>query len=281
MAELMTGEGAILLAGVLAVGLFAGFIGGLFGIGGGIVIVPALYAVFGILHVSPDAQIKVAVATSLATIIVTSSRSVMAHARRGAVEWPVLKAWWLWIAVGSVAGVAVAKAIPADLLTIVFALGAFAIAVRRILERDPKAGEPAQEERPIPTGPVRWLLAGGTGMASSVMGIGGGVIGVMILTGYGRPIHKAIATASGFGLLIAVPGAIGFMISGWGVDGLPPGSVGFVNLPAFAVIAAMTAMTAPLGARVAHALSRTLLSRVFAGYLALTAVLLLKDVLAG
>lgn len=273
----MDAELALLAGGLLVVGLFAGLIGGLFGIGGGIVIVPALYAIFHVLDVPDAVNIKLAVGTSLSTILITSWRSLKTHADHGAVDFDILKSWAPWIAAGAAGGAVAARFLSADVLTLVFALGALAVALRRAL-----GGEP--EERPdreMPTGLARDALGAGTGFVSALMGIGGGVLGVMMMTGFGRPIHRAIATASGFGLAIAVPGTIGFILAGLGAEGAPPLSVGYVNLAAFALIALMTAVTAPVGARLAHRLDKQLLSRVFAVYLALTAVLLLRDVLAG
>jgi len=275
-------ETALLLALLLAAGAFAGVVAGLFGIGGGVVIVPALYAVFGYLGVDEAVRMHAAIGTSLSTIIVTSLRSLGAHGRRGAVDGAVLRAWGPWIAGGAVAGAAVADAVSAQLLTLVFAGGAAAVAGRNafLALTSGTAGRRAPgPESPLPGGAARAALAGGTGFFSSLLGIGGGVIGVAIMTAFGRPIHQAVGTASGFGVAIAAPGTLGFALAGWGAPGLPPASLGYVNLAGFAAIAAMTAVTAPLGARLAHALSHRTLSAVFAVYLALTAALLVRDAL--
>lgn len=269
-------ELAGLIALMLLVGAFAGLVGGLFGIGGGIIIVPALYTVFGFLGVEDAVRIKVAVGTSLATIIITSLRSVRTHRKHGAVDMELLKAWAPWIGAGAICGAVLARFVSAGFLTVFFALCLLALSIHKgfFKVREKPAGTAH-----VPGGIIRVSLASGVGLASSLMGIGGGVMGVVILTGFGRSIHQAIGTAAGFGLAIAVPGAVGFALSGLGQAGLPPVSVGFVNLPAFACIAGMSFLTAPLGANLAHRLDKGLLNRIFAGYMALTALLLLADTL--
>ncbi len=262
---------------LLAVGLFAGFLGGLFGIGGGVVIVPALYAASGQLGVPEDARIKLAVGTSLATIIITSIRSLRAHQKHGAVDVALLKNWMGLLACGAILGAVIARYASGDGLTIFFAVAVFLVALQKLRPLKPtpeREGFP-----PLPNNVIRIPSTLIIGTASSLMGIGGGVMAVIVLTSIGRTIHQAIATAAGFGLAIAVPGTLGFMLAGQGVSGLPLGSIGFVNLPAFAVIAAMTFLTAPLGAKLAHKLDKTWLNRIFAGYLCITACLMLRDAL--
>lgn len=270
----------LLVAVMLGVGLFAGFIGGLFGIGGGVVIVPALYTAFGLQGVDDMVRIKLAVGTSLATIIITSWRSVRTHLSHGMVDVDLLKSWAPWIAGGAAFGALAARHADAQFLSVFFALGIIVLALQKIFF-PPKEHKEKAALAPVPKGGVPVLVGGGVGLASSLMGIGGGVLGVIILTGYGRTIHQAIATAAGFGLAIAVPGAAGFVLAGLGAVGLPAFSLGFVYLPAFAGIAMMTALTAPIGARFAHQLDKTWLNRIFAAYMLITGVLLLGDVLAG
>jgi uncharacterized membrane protein YfcA len=263
---------------LLGTGAFAGLLGGLFGIGGGVVIVPVLYAVFGAMDVSEAVRIKLAVGTSLATIVVTSARSLRAHHAAGRVEWPLLLRWAPFIAGGAAAGALLARVVSADVLTLVFALGILVIAVQRgLFGRDE-----ARAEANLPPLSVQWTLAVGTGLASALMGIGGGVFGVLLLTAFGRSVHVAVATAAGFGLAIAVPGALGFALAGQGVGqgaGLPWGTVGLVSLPAFAAVAAASALTAPLGARLAHGLPARVLNRTFGAYLLVTGGLLLREAL--
>ena len=265
------------LIALVGAGLFAGFLGGLFGIGGGIVVVPALYTLFTALGVPEQVVIKTAVGTSLATIIVTSLRSLSAHHKKGAVEVSILKNWGPWIAGGAIAGAIMTRFIDANLLTLLFAVGALLIGLQKLtsLRSVEKAESTAKQSSiPLSTGAV---LGSATGVLSAIMGVGGGILGVLILTHFGRSMHKAVATAAGFGVAIAIPGTIGMMIAGWGIEGLPSWSVGFVNLPAFLVVAAMTFISAPFGARAAHRLKGRTLTLVFALYLLLTAGLLIRD----
>ena len=255
---------------LLAAGAIAGSLGGLFGIGGGVVVVPALYAVFTALDVPEAARIKLAVGTSLATIVVTSVRSLRAHDRTGRVDRALLRAWAPFIACGALVGSGIARILPADGLTALFAFGVLIIGVQRLL-----AGGRTRRDAALPSVSVQRGLALGTGTLSSLMGIGGGVFGVLLLTRFGRTTHQAVATAAGFGLAIALPGALGFALLGSGEG--PWGTVGAVNMPAFAIVAAASASTAPFGARLAHALPSTALSRAFAAYLLVTGVLLILE----
>lgn len=267
-------EHAVLLVGVLVAGFAAGFAGGLFGIGGGIVTVPALYAAFRALGVEDGPSLKTAIGTSLAVIIVTSIRSLMTHHRAGHVDAEMLRAWAPWIALGAGAGGALAKWAPAELLTVVFAGGAFYIAWRRLFaEHKPPAasGSLLRKRMKIP-------LGAGTGLFSSLMDIGGGAVGVMVMTVAGRTMHQAIATSAGFGVAVAVPGVVGFILSGRGAEGLPPFSLGFVNGPAFAAMALTAAIAAPMGARLAHRVDGARLSKLFGAYVLVAAVLLAWDV---
>lgn len=257
---------------LIGAGLIAGFVGGLFGIGGGVVIVPALYLVFTALGVDESVRMHVAVATSLSTIVSTSWRSLAAHTRAGAVDFDVLKAWTPWITFGALVGAAVAGFASSELLLIVFGAGLLLIAAQMGL------GSPNWRlAADLPTGAPRAALAGGIGFFSALMGIGGGAFGVTVMTLCGRPIHRAVATASGFGAAIALPGALGYAIAGWGRAGLPPWSLGFVSLPGFVALAALTALTAPLGARLAHRLPQLTLKRAFSIFLAFVALNMLRE----
>lgn len=263
----MSGEAWAMLAGLAVAGLFAGFIGGLFGVGGGVVVVPALYALFGVLGVDDGVRLHVAIGTSLSTIIATSWRSLAAHAKAGAVEVEVLRAWGPWIVAGALLGAGLAGAADTRVLLVIFSGGLLLVAAQMGF------GDPRWRlARDLPGGAARAGIAAGIGLLSAMMGIGGGAFGVTVMTACGRPIHRAVATASGFGAAIALPGALVYAFSGWSREGLPPWSLGFVNLPGFLVLAALTAITAPIGARLAHRLPQATLKRAFAAFLALTAL---------
>lgn len=252
-------------------GLFAGFVGGLFGIGGGAVVVPALYYVFTALGVDEAVRMHVAVGTSLSTIVSTSWRSLSTHMKAGAVDFDVLRTWGPWITGGAIAGAAIAGLVNNEVLLIVFGGGLLLIAAQMAF------GSPAwRVANDLPTGAARAGIAGGIGVLSAMMGVGGGAFGVTVMTLCGRPIHQAVATASGFGAAIALPAALGYVIAGWGRAGLPPWSLGFVSAPGFVVLAILTAITAPIGARLAHRLPVLILRRAFALFLALVALNMLR-----
>lgn len=262
------------VVGLVAAGLAAGFVGGLFGIGGGIVIVPALFFVFTALGVDESIRMHVAVGTSLSTIIATSWRSLATHMKAGAVDVEVLKSWSPWISLGALAGAALAGFANTEMLLIIFGGGLLLIAAQMGL-----ANPNWRLFSDLPRGGARAVIASAQGMLSALMGIGGGAIGVTVMTLCGRPIHQAVATASGFGAAIAIPASIGYAIAGWGREGLPPWSLGFVSVPGFVFLALLTATTAPIGARLAHRLPQLTLKRAFAGALALIAFNMLREAL--
>jgi uncharacterized protein len=268
----MSGELIFFLLALGGAGLAAGFIGGLFGVGGGVVIVPVLYHVFGLLGVDDEVRAHAAVATSLSTIIATSWRSVATHAKAGAVDFEMLKAWTPWVAAGAVIGGFGAGAASASVLLMVFGVGLLVIAANMAFGRDSWRLASA-----LPTGAVRAGVGGAIGALSALMGIGGGAFGVTLMTLCGRPIHQAVATASGFGAAIALPATLAYIVVGWGREGLPLGSLGYVNLLGFGVLAVLTAITAPIGARLSHRLDRALLKRLFAAFLAVMALNLLRE----
>jgi uncharacterized membrane protein YfcA len=268
----MTSEILMFVAGLTAAGLLAGFVGGLFGIGGGVVIVPALYFVLTALGVDESVRMHVAVGTSLSTIISTSWRSLSTHMKAGAVAIDILKAWTPWIVLGAIFGAAVAGLVNTEALQAVFGVGLLLVAVQIGLT-SPNWRVSAD----LPRGAARAGVAGSIGALSAMMGIGGGAFGATVMTLCGRPIHQAVATASGFGAAIAQPAALGYIISGWGREGLPPWSLGFVSVPGFILLALLTAITAPIGARLAHRLPQLFLKRAFAALLALIAFNMLRE----
>lgn len=259
-------EIAILLAAVLAAGLFAGLIAGLFGVGGGTVIVPALFYAFETLGLGGEGNLHTAVGTSLAVIIAVSIRSLTAHRGHGAVDEQVLKTWTPWIGLGGAIGAVLAGLSSEEGLALVYAAVALLVAAQLGLGNDRWRLAPD-----LPTGWPRRGLGAGIGAASAMMGVGGGALGSMLMTLCGRPIHQAVATASGFGLAIGVPAAIGFVVTGWSAEGRPPWSLGYVNLPAVLVMGLLTTAVAPFGARLAHRLDRNVLRRLFGAFLAVTA----------
>lgn len=264
-----------LIVALLAVGGVAGLTAGLFGIGGGAVMVPALFYAFSELGVPDDIVMHCAVATSAAVIILNALRSTRAHQKKEAVDmllvWPKSR-WWqsygLWIGVGAfAAAIWIAPRLSSDVLTRLFAGIALLVSLQFIF------GKPSFVFRnTVPRGPAPALAGGSVGILSSLMGIGGGSLSVPLLTLCGVPIHRAIGTAAAFGLFIAVPATIGFIISGWGIEGRPIGSLGYVNGLGFALITVAAWPMVPFGAKLAHKLDATLLRRIFGICLALVAL---------
>lgn len=263
------------IAALVAVGAGAGLIAGLFGIGGGVVMVPAMYYVLSALGYAEHAM-HAAVGTSLTVIVATSLRSVAAHAGKGAVDFEILKTWTPFIVLGALAGSAVADLAPGRALTALFG------AVALILSAQFFFGQPDWRlaDR-MPGQPARGLLAGTIGVLSSLMGIGGGVFGVTLMTLFGRPIHQAVGTAAGFGVAIGLPGAIGFMAAGLDEPGRAPFSIGYVNMAGFVCLAIAAVLLAPVGASLAHRLNAARLKQVFAIGLLLVALNMLREAAFG
>jgi len=261
---------AILIIAMLATGIVGGVLAGLLGVGGGIVIVPVLELVLELLGVPPDYRMHMAVATSLAVIIPTSISSARAHHIRGAVDINLAKRWAPFIALGAIIGVLIASQVSGPTLTAVFGIFALLVAAKMILPFDQKTITPE-----VPKGAAIAMIPTSIGTISSMMGIGGGTLTVVTLTLMGETIHRAVGTSALFGLLISIPGTIGFIVSGWGNEQLLPGSLGFVNMAGFAMIAPATVLAAPLGARLAHALSRRRLSQLFGLFLLIFATRML------
>lgn len=266
-------EWLIPLLGLLGAGLAAGFAGGVFGIGGGFVVVPALLVMLPLLGGDAGQYAHVAIGTSAATIIITSIRSVLSHNKRGSVDFEILKAWAPWIIVGDGVGVLLASHVDGRVLTMVFASGVLLMSLNFLV---PKLGDKVLCNE-MPSGVLRVGIAGGLGTFSSLLGIGGGTIAIMVMTLCGRSIHRAVGTASGVGTLIAIPSAIGFALIGLKEHGLPWGSVGFVNMPATVAIASMSILTAPLGVAAAHSLEPRMLKRIFGIYLIVIAIVMFHN----
>ncbi|MFV2092115.1 MAG: sulfite exporter TauE/SafE family protein [Hyphomicrobiales bacterium] len=259
---LPAGELAILAGVLLAGGALTGVLAGLFGVGGGAILVPVLYELFGFLGTDEAVRMHLSVATSLAVIIPTSIRSFSAHHAKGAVDMDMLRYWAPYVFFGVILGSLVIAVAPSQLLRVIFAVMMILIAARLVF-----ANERWRLGDDLPQNPARALWGGAIGLFSVLMGVGGGAMFSTIMMLYSRPIHQAVATSSGLGIVISIPATIGFIISGWSVSGLPPGSLGYVNLIGFVLIIPSSIAFAPLGVKLAHALSQRHLELAFATFL--------------
>ncbi|MDB5542503.1 MAG: rane protein [Devosia sp.] len=261
----------LLGGGLVGASIVAGIVAGLLGVGGGIVIVPVLYWLFTFTHFPEDLAMHMAVATSLATIITTSISSMRAHHKRGAVDFQLLRRWAPALAVGALAGGLAARFFEPAVLTGIFGTVGILVAVNLTIPK------PLVIAEHLPPNPVQVVIATVIGFVSSLMGIGGGTLGVPTMAAFNYPIHRAVGTASAFGLVISIPAVIGFIVSGWDIPGRPPLSLGYVSLIATAIILPFTTYFAPLGARLAHALEPKWVKRAFAIFLTLTAIKMLMS----
>lgn len=259
------------LAGGLALtGIVSGVFAGLLGIGGGAIIVPALAFALELMGFDSDVVQHVAVGTSLAIIIPTGISSALSHHKRGAVDVRVLKLWAPVIVVATLIGGLMAGWYTGNVLRIVFGVMAIFIAANIVLPFQQKLighlSASALTHR---------IFAGVVGYVSALMGVGGGSLSVPTIAALGATMHQAVGTGAAIGVFIAISGTVGFIISGWGASGLPPLSVGFINLPALLLIGVLAALTAPVGAALAHRLDQKTLKRVFAVFLLLVGLQML------
>lgn len=246
-----------LVGWLLLLGAATGFAAGLLGIGGGMLMVPFLTMLLSTRGFPIDIVVKVAIATSLTTILFTSLSSVRAHHKRGAVRWEIVRTLAPGMVVGSIAGAQVAHLLKGNLLAITFAVFVGFMATQMLFKREVRA------DRALP-GPGGMLTAGGLiGVLSAIVGAGGGFVTVPFLTRSNVRIHEAVATSAACGFPIALAGTLGYVIAGWNLQ-LPAGTVGYLYLPALVCIVATSMLTAPLGAKAAHAMSVADLKRVFA-----------------
>jgi uncharacterized membrane protein YfcA len=243
---------------LLSMGALAGTLAGLLGIGGGVIIVPVLALVFQHQGVAIDVLMHVSIGTSLATIVVTSLSSIRAHHQRGAIDWALFRRITPGIIVGGFLGSVLADAIPGAELRVLFAIFMFLVATQMMI-----AGTPAPH-RKLPQTPGILAVGVVIGSIAALMGVGGGAMSVPFMAWCNVHIRQAVATSAAIGFPIALAGAAGFMITGWGSEALPPWSIGYVNFPAFAGIVGASILFAPLGARLAHTIPPTLLKRIFA-----------------
>jgi uncharacterized membrane protein YfcA len=268
------GELVMLVAALILAGLVAGFLAGLLGIGGGGVLVPVLYEVFRILDVDPAIRMHMVLGTTLAIIAPTSLKSFAGHRAKGSVDLELLKRVAPWVVLGVVVGILTAKASSGTLLKWVWVIAAGFVSLKMALGREDWRLADQLPPRPWPE-----IGAGVIGFISTLMSIGGATFVVPLLTLYGYPILRAVATASGIGPLIALPGVIGFAWAGWDAPGLPPFSIGFVSLIAMVVVAPLSVYAAPYGVRVAHNIPRRTLELAFAAFLASVSIRFLIDLL--
>jgi uncharacterized protein len=243
---------------LLLLGSVTGFLAGLLGIGGGMLMVPFLTLLLTHKNFPPDLVIKMAVATSLATICFTSIASVRAHHSRGVVRWDVVKLLAPGIIVGGLVGAQIAKALPTTVLAILFAGFIGFSATQMLLNKKPAAS------RQLPQGTGMFGAGGLIGLLSSLVGAGGAFISVPFMTWCNLPIHNAVGTSAALGFPIALAGTVGYVIAGWTLHDLPPGTLGFLYLPALLVISVASMSTARWGAAAAHRLDMAQLRRMFA-----------------
>lgn len=265
-----TFELALIAAALLAAGAITGLLAGVFGVGGGAVAVPILYELFRLLDVPEEVRMPLCVGTSLAVIIPTSIRSFNAHRAKGAVDMSILKVWAVPVVVGVVLGSVLARYAPADLFKAVFVLVAGVSAVRLLFGKDSwRFGTE------MPRKSLMVVYGGVIGVLSALMGIGGGQLSNLFMTFYNRPIHQAVATSSGLGVLISIPGAIGYVYAGWPrmaefpelVILQPPLALGYVSLLGLVLFIPTSTWLAPVGARLAHRLSKRRLEVAFGLFL--------------
>lgn len=274
---------AWLVIALLAAGAITGLLAGVFGVGGGAVAVPILYELFRILEVPEEVRMPLCVGTSLAIIIPTSIRSFNAHKAKGAVDMTILRVWAVPVVLGVVVGSIIARYAPADLFKAVFVVVAGLSAIRLLFGKDTwRFG------LDMPAKPIMIAYGGVIGILSALMGIGGGQLSNLFMTFYNRPIHQAVATSSGLGILISVPGAIGYIYAGWPhmadyptvIAFQPPLALGYVSLLGLLLFIPTSTWMAPVGARLAHRLSKRRLEVAFGIFLLLVCARFAASLLA-
>jgi uncharacterized protein len=274
-------ELALLLVGA---GALSGFLAGVFGIGGGAVLVPVFYECFRLAGVPLEVRMPLCVGTSLAVIIPISIRSARAHYLRGAVDMEVLKAWSWTIMLGVVAGSVIARYAPEQLFKYVFVVVAWSASARLLLAREKwKLGDE------MPKGFVMRAYGFGIGLLATLMGVAGGLFSNLLMTFYGRPIHQAVATSAALGVLVSIPGALGYVYAGWPAAAhypqvaalQAPLALGYVSLIGALLVIPTSLLTAPLGVRCAHAMSKRTLEVAFGSYMFIVGARFVISLLSG
>jgi uncharacterized membrane protein YfcA len=265
----------LLALSMAATGLVSGTLAGMLGVGGGIVIVPVLSYVLPLLGIEEAVRHKLAIATSLATIIPTSTVSARKHHAKGAIDMPLLWSLAPAMFVGTLVGAALVVVLRGDALTLIFAAVALLVAVN--------LGSTAVDFRlrdAMPGGVARQAIGAAIGGFSALMGIGGGTLGVPALSMFGMPIRSAVGTASVFGIIISIPATLMTIVLGWGAPGNPPWSLGYVSLIGVALIGPTAILATPWGVNLAHSIRPLLLKRAFAVFLAITSARMFWSVLS-
>lgn len=249
--------GAFALA-VVGAGAIAGLLAGIFGIGGGAILVPVFYQIFGLFGIDESVRMHLAVGSSLAIIVPTSLRSCRAHFLRGAVDMDLLKSFALAVPAGVVAASVTVAHLSGASLRGIFAVILALVGLKLLFNRSTwRIGDD------IPGNPVRAIVGFVIGYLSTLMGIGGGVLNNTFMTLFGRPMHQSVATSSGVGVLISIPGFLGYIWAGWGLPQLPVASTGYINWIVVALVIPITFIVAPIGVRIAHALKKRHLEIAF------------------
>lgn len=269
-------ELAWLAATLLAGGFVTGILSGLFGVGGGGILVPILYGLFTAIGVDGESRMHLAVGTSLAIIVPTSFRSFRSQYKRGVVDMQILRSLGPPVAAGVVLGIVIAAFVEGSFLKIVYVVTASLMAIKLFA-----GGSRLQLGATMPANPVNAAVGVTIGAISTLIGIGGGVFISSYMTMFGRFIHQAVATSSGFGPIIAIPATLGYIWAGWGTPDLPPGSLGYVSFLGAAIVTPASVLAAPLGVRIGHGISRRKLEIAFGVFLLSVAVRFLVDLLQG
>jgi uncharacterized membrane protein YfcA len=258
-------------------GIVSGFFAGFFGVGGGGPVVFALYETFRIIGVPAEVRMHMSIGTAFAVMIPTAVASYLAHRRRGSVDERIVKAWAVPTVLGVLAGSVVAAAVNQIVLKLVFACLMALMAIKMLSSR-----LAWRLKADTPSLPATWIAGIVTGLFSSLIGIGGGVFGNIFLSLYGRPMHQIVGTSASLGVLIAVPGMIGYMVAGLpAADLTPPGSIGYVSIVAALVVATIATLSAPLGVRVAHRFTSAQLKRAFGIFLLVLSARFWVSILTG
>jgi uncharacterized membrane protein YfcA len=262
-----------MLLTLLAASVLGGLLAGLFGVGGGAIFVPVLYHTFTLIGVDPAITMHLSIATSLAIIVPTALRSLAAHRRHpGMVDMALLREWVVAVPLGVIAGTVVAAYSSTAALKGIFAAIAFVLALKMIIGR-----LPLNFGTDLPGLAGRSLAGFLIGLLSALMGIGGGVLNNTFMTAWGRSMHQAVATSAGVGVIIAIPGLVSYGVAGWGDPRLPAFSLGYVSLAATLIVAPAAMLVAPIGARLAHRLSKRRLQLAFGIFLLAVALQFVWD----